>query len=218
MKSHPTIKYSVYQLNNYPTGVQAVGIVSTLFWACYTDIFGKRWITGYFNALTGIITSAIILAPSTSTAGIFGAYYWAAAIYCCQATFFAWANDSLRGQPHTIRAVIIASMNFGGNTFQAFWPLIFYRADMAPMFTVGASISILTTKTNMHQRGMWAMIGVCISLSIWVTVMVIHEKRHPRTLQGVLVEGVPDNISATHESGEGSLYQQTVTVNKSANE
>lgn len=46
MKSHPTgKKYTVSQLNNYPTGVPAVGIVSTLFWATLTDFMGgKRYL------------------------------------------------------------------------------------------------------------------------------------------------------------------------------
>jgi ACS family pantothenate transporter-like MFS transporter len=144
MKSHPTIKFSVSQLNNYPTGVQAIGIVSTLLWAFATDLYGKRWLSGYYNAVVGIAASEIILAPTTSTAGIFGAYYWAGSIYCCQATFFAWANDSMRGQDHTVRAFVVASMNCGGNTFQAFWPLIFYAADMAPMFTVILPLPILS--------------------------------------------------------------------------
>lgn len=42
MKAHPTKKYTVSQLNNYPTGVPAVGIVSTLFWATLTDFWGGR--------------------------------------------------------------------------------------------------------------------------------------------------------------------------------
>lgn len=45
MKSHPTRKYTVSQVNNYPTGVPAVGIVSTLFWATLTDFMGgKRYL------------------------------------------------------------------------------------------------------------------------------------------------------------------------------
>jgi sugar phosphate permease len=45
MKSHPTKKYTVSQINNYPTGVPAVGIVSTLFWATLTDFMGgKRYL------------------------------------------------------------------------------------------------------------------------------------------------------------------------------
>lgn len=45
MKSHPTKKYTITQLNNYPTGIPAVGIVSTLFWATLTDFMGgKRYL------------------------------------------------------------------------------------------------------------------------------------------------------------------------------
>lgn len=46
MKSHPGgKKYTVSQLNNYPTGVPAVGIVSTIFWATLTDFMGgKRYL------------------------------------------------------------------------------------------------------------------------------------------------------------------------------
>jgi ACS family pantothenate transporter-like MFS transporter len=42
MKSHPRKKYAVSQVNNYPTGVPAVGIVSTLFFATLTDFMGGR--------------------------------------------------------------------------------------------------------------------------------------------------------------------------------
>ena len=223
MKSHPTITFSVYQLNNYPTGVQAVGIVSTLIWACSTDIFGKRWISGYYNALTGIIASAIILAPSTSTMGIFGAYYWAGSIYCCQATFFAWANDVTRTQPPAVRAVVIAAMNCGGNTSQAFWPLIFYRADMAPMFTVSSSIVESPPNAGTHrnapfanrssQRGMWCMIGVCIMLAIWVTVMVVVEKR---LKQGPALDGVAVAEPTVRDSSneEGIIHQGFTAIDK----
>ncbi len=101
MKSSPSTQYTVAQLNDYPTGVPAIGIVSTLFWATLTDFLGgKRYLVGYFIGITGIATSAMILAASqdpTSAASsrvVFAAYYWAGAVYACQATFFAWANDS----------------------------------------------------------------------------------------------------------------------------
>ncbi|KAF2455596.1 pantothenate transporter [Lineolata rhizophorae] len=137
MKAHPTISYTVAQLNNYPTGVPAVGIVSTLFWATLTDFLGgKRYLVGYFIAVTGIVTSAMILAPSATTASIFGAYYWAGTVYACQATFFAWANDALRFEEDSLRAVVIASMNMGSNAVNAWWSILFYSADLAPKFTV----------------------------------------------------------------------------------
>jgi ACS family pantothenate transporter-like MFS transporter len=137
MQAHQTDQnYTVIQLNNWPTGVQAVGVVSTLVWALGTDIWGGRWISGYYVAVTAICNAAIILAPNSSVAAKLGAYYWAGSIYCIQATFFAWANDSMRHQPPTLRAAIIGCMNFAGNLFQTWWPLVFYRSDAAPNFTV----------------------------------------------------------------------------------
>lgn len=137
MKANTEVKYSVYQLNNYPTGVPAVGIVSTLFWATLTDYLGgKRYLVGYWIAITGIVTSAIILAPSSGVSHHFGAYYWAGSVYACQATFFAWANDALRYEEDSLRAIVIASMNLGSNAVNAWWSILFYSADMAPKFLV----------------------------------------------------------------------------------
>ena len=94
LKAHAKERgYTVAQLNNYPTGVPAVGIVSTLFWATLTDFLGgKRYLVGFWIGITGIITSAMILAPSATTASTFAAYYWAGSVYACeflsmQATF-----------------------------------------------------------------------------------------------------------------------------------
>nr|XP_036575540.1 pantothenate transporter [Colletotrichum truncatum]KAF6782129.1 pantothenate transporter [Colletotrichum truncatum] len=158
MKSHPVNKYTVAQLNNYPTGVPAVGIVSTLFWATLTDFLGgKRYLVSYFIGLTGIVTSVMILVASKdptsakSTSVVFGAYYWAGAVYACQATFFAWCNDAMRYEEGVFRGVVLAGMNLGSNAINAWWSIVFYGASMAPWFT----------------RGMWAMIASSIALIIW---------------------------------------------------
>jgi ACS family pantothenate transporter-like MFS transporter len=78
--------FSVSQLNNYPTGVPAVGIVSTLFWATLTDFYGgKRWLVGYFIMVVGIVTSVMILVNGSDKAVSFTAYYLAGTVYACQA-------------------------------------------------------------------------------------------------------------------------------------
>jgi len=157
MRSHPSKKYTVAQNNNYPTGVPAVGIVSTLFWATLTDFMGgKRYLVGYWIAVTGVITSALILAYPHSTAIHFAMYYWAGSVYACQATFFAWANDVLRYEEDSLRAVVIASMNMGSNAVNAWWSILFYGANFAPYFT----------------RGMWAMIAVSIAMAAWTAALV----------------------------------------------
>lgn len=139
MKS--TNKYTIPQLNNYPTGVPAVGIISTLFWATLTDFLGgKRYLVGYFIGITGIATAVMIL-TTDKTSVIFAAYYWAGSVYACQATFFAWANDAMRFEEDSLRAVVIASMNCASNAVNAWWSLLFYSANFAPNFTVSIPVS-----------------------------------------------------------------------------
>ncbi|KAJ4153442.1 hypothetical protein LMH87_009927 [Akanthomyces muscarius] len=158
MQNHPVNKYSKAQLNDYPTGVPAVGIVSTLFWATLTDFLGgKRYLVGYWIGITGIATSVMILVASrsptspSSTSVVFAAYYWAGSVYACQATFFAWCNDAMRFEQSVFRGVVLAGMNLGNNAVNAWWILIFYGASRAPWFI----------------RGMWAMIGCSIALIFW---------------------------------------------------
>jgi ACS family pantothenate transporter-like MFS transporter len=144
MKSSPSTHYTVPQINNYPTGVPAVGIVSTLFWAALTDFLGgKRYLVGYFIGVTGVATSGMILAAkgmegAKSTAVVFAAYYWAGAVYACQATFFAWANDATRQREPVFRSVVLAGMNLGSNAVNAWWSIVFYGASMAPWFEVSS--------------------------------------------------------------------------------
>lgn len=165
MKAHPTKDYTVAQNNNYPTGVPAVGIVSTLFWAWLTDILhGKQYLMGYFSVITGIVTSVLILARFESTATVFGAYYWAGTMYASQALFFAWCNETMRRQDARQRSVVIASMNLGSNAVNAWWSILFYSADLAPRFT----------------RGMWAMIGCSVALALWTSVVWFLAAREER--------------------------------------
>lgn len=83
-------------------------------------------------------------------------YYWAGSVYACQATFFAWANDVLRYEEDSLRAVVIASMNMGSNAINAWWSIVFYGANFAPYFT----------------RGMYAMIAVSIAMGFWTGALV----------------------------------------------
>ncbi|TAQ88360.1 hypothetical protein B7494_g3303 [Chlorociboria aeruginascens] len=146
--------FTVSQLNDYATGVPAVGIVSTLFWATLTDFLGgRRYLVGYYITVLGIVTSIMILVAGSNNAVSFAAYYLAGSVYACQATFFAWTNDAMRHEDETFRAVVLASMNMMNNAVNAWWSIIFYSANYAPYFI----------------RGMWAMIGTCIALGIWTT-------------------------------------------------
>jgi ACS family pantothenate transporter-like MFS transporter len=111
---------------------------------------------GYWIGITGVITSALILAYPQNTTIHFAMYYWAGSVYACQATFFAWANDVLRYEEDSLRAVVIASMNMGSNAINAFWSILLYPASDAPLFT----------------NGMKAMIAVSIAMAFWTGALV----------------------------------------------
>jgi len=179
LKANPFHKYTVSQLNNYPTGVPAVGIVSTLFWATLTDFLGgKRYLVAYWIGITGIVTSAMILSPSATNGTVFAAYYWAGSVYACQATFFAWANDALRGQEDSLRAVTLASMNAFNNAINAWWSIVFYSADMAPWFT----------------RGMWAMIATSIALILWAAGLTYITWKDEKNAPAPVLRGREDSV------------------------
>ena len=134
---------------------------------------GKRYLVGYWIGITGIITSSLILAYPQNTTIHFAMYYWAGSVYACQATFFAWANDVLRYEEDSLRAVVIASMNMGSNAINAWWSIVFYGANFAPYFT----------------RGMWAMIAVSIAMAAWTAALAWMQARteRRRMLEGGVV-------------------------------
>lgn len=182
LKSHPsnsptTPKYTISQLNTYPTGVPAVGILSTLFFAFITDLYPHhRSMVGYFIGIIGVLTPSLILAAehghfgdpagSKATAVVMGMYYLAGSVYACQATFFAWANDAMTrdGKEAVFRGVVLAGMNMGNNAVNAWWSIVFYGASMAPWF----------------ERGMWAMLGTSVALAIWTGFLSYMERRSRR--------------------------------------
>ncbi|PFH61617.1 hypothetical protein XA68_16878 [Ophiocordyceps unilateralis] len=181
MQSHPSRKYSVAQMNNYPAGVSAVGVVVTLACAALTDrLGGRRQLAGYIAAGAGLVSSVMVLAaghfpPSPkATAVVFAAYYLSGAVYATQAIFFAWCNDAMRFESDAFRAVVLAAMNLGSNAVNAWWSILFYGASMAPWFT----------------RGMWALLACCIALALWTAGLArkIALEDNRRAVEAVVVE------------------------------
>ncbi|RDA86505.1 hypothetical protein CP532_2006 [Ophiocordyceps camponoti-leonardi (nom. inval.)] len=196
MQSHPSRRYSVAQMNNYPAGVSAVGIVSTLACAALTDrLGGRRQLAGYVAAAAGIASSVMVLAAArldpagnAMTVVVFTGYYISGAVYATQAVFFAWCNDTMRYESDAFRGVVLAAMNLGSNAVNAWWSILFYGASMAPWFT----------------RGMWTMVACCIALALWTAGLarkIGQEEEKSRARQTVTAGGRPClGASAEHVS------------------
>ncbi|PIL36918.1 MFS general substrate transporter [Ganoderma sinense ZZ0214-1] len=140
--------FTVPQIDNYPSGMTAFAITSTLVCATWTDATKSRarWPVLVYMCICTITASIILLVWHVPVGAKFFAWYLAGASYAGQATTFAWANQ-ICADDHAARGVVLASMNMWNNVINAWWPLVFYPATDAPRFT----------------KGMWAMIGTSIA-------------------------------------------------------
>ncbi|KAI0265164.1 MFS general substrate transporter [Gloeopeniophorella convolvens] len=136
--------YSVEQIDNYPSGVTAVGIAATLLGAALTDRNQVRWPVLVVMCGACSVAAVCLLVWRAPTGLKFFAYYLAGVAYAGQATTFAWANQ-ICADDQQERALVLASMNMWNNVVNAWWPLVFYPATDAPRF----------------HKGMIAMLGTC---------------------------------------------------------
>ncbi|KAI1789063.1 MFS general substrate transporter [Ganoderma leucocontextum] len=158
--------FSVPKIDNYPSGMTAFAIASTLVCATWTDATKSRarWPVLVYMSVCTITASIILLVWNAPTGLKFFAWYLAGASYAGQATTFAWANQ-ICADDHAARGVVLASMNMWNNVVNAWWPVVFYPATDAPRFT----------------KGMWAMIGTSIA-TLGITWLVWYlERREKRT-------------------------------------
>lgn len=158
-----TEKYSVEQIDYYPSGSTAFAIASTLVCATWTDHTQVRWPVLVYMSIACIISSVCILVWSSPTALKFFAYYLAGASYAGQATTFAWANQICADDDQE-RAIVLASMNMWNNVVNSWWSIVLYPATDAPRF----------------RKGMIAMICVCVATLAVTWVVYALERREWR--------------------------------------
>ncbi|KIJ05816.1 hypothetical protein PAXINDRAFT_103622 [Paxillus involutus ATCC 200175] len=177
--------YSIEQVDYYPSGVTAFGIVSTLVCATWTDYTRVRWPVLVYMCFSCTIAAICILIWSSPTGVKFFAYYLAGAAYSGQATTFAWANQ-ICADDNQERVIVLASMNMWNNAVNAWWPLLFYPATDAPRF----------------KKGMIAMICTCAA-TLGVTWLVwFLERRELRRSVGTKDKfGVKERGSNTPKEG-----------------
>ncbi|RPD80705.1 MFS general substrate transporter [Lentinus tigrinus ALCF2SS1-7] len=185
--------FTVPQIDNYPSGVTAFAIASTLVCATWTDATRSRarWPVLVYMSICVIIASAILLAPSTPLGARFFAWYLAGASYAGQATTFAWANQ-ICADDHAERAVVLASMNMWNNVVNAWWPLVFYPATDAPRFT----------------KGLWAMVGTAIATLLVTWFVWYMERREKRTRE-------PEKEEADERRSSGGEDEKSVASRRS---
>ncbi|KAK9777941.1 putative Pantothenate transporter liz1 [Seiridium cardinale] len=175
--------FSQSQINTYPLGIQAVGIVSNFLAAVHIDATGRRVPMGILVCFLQLISASILLIPNPPFAATFFAYYLSGTSYMVNPVSFGWANIICqRGGDDAVRSIILYSMNAASTSLYTFWGIVLYPASDAPYWKKG-SIAMLVVIV--------AMLGM-----IWA-VHRLDEKtlaRHSDTAVRDLLEGtIGDN-------------------------
>lgn len=141
--------YSLSHRNNDPSGIYAVGVVSTMLSAIYVSKVPKarHWHVGVIIAVIMCVVAIMIRISPLSSGVMFTAQYLGGVAYAGQAVFFPWANIVCHDDIQE-RAIVLASMNMFSGAVNAWWSILFYTASMVPHFEKGCYALIATATAS----------------------------------------------------------------------
>ncbi|KXJ86008.1 major facilitator superfamily domain-containing protein [Microdochium bolleyi] len=132
------------QINTYPLGVQATGIVATMLTAWFMDATGQRVPMVVLAVVLQLVVASMLLVPNLPFAGTFFAFYLNGASYMVLPLMFGWATIILqRVGDDAVRSVTVYAMNVMSMTMYTFWGIVFYAADEAPYWRKGGIVMIV---------------------------------------------------------------------------
>ncbi|KAK2804086.1 hypothetical protein FQN51_002617 [Onygenales sp. PD_10] len=144
LKESKDPKYTVKQINTYPTATSGVQVITTLIYAWTSDsVFkGARWPPILFGSVINIMCSA-----SLSIWDIPVGWKWACFILAgCSGGLsglcMAWAHEVCSSNNEE-RAIVIGSMNEMAYVFQTWLPLIVWQQVDAPRYHKGYITSMV---------------------------------------------------------------------------
>lgn len=188
-------EYSLSNRNNYPSGIFAVGIVSTILSAMYLNKYkrARHWHVAIFIAVVMCVVAIMIRSKPLNPAVMFTAQYLGGIAYAGQAVFFSWANivchDDLQE-----RAIVLASMNMFSGAVNAWWSLLFFSASTVPHF----------------QKGCYALLATAVAsavISISIRKCQIRDFHKKRTLPYIDANDILDDDDEDEEEEEAQMQQ-----------
>ncbi|EPY50476.1 pantothenate transporter [Schizosaccharomyces cryophilus OY26] len=181
-------EFTVAQINNYPTVITAVGVVSTLGASILSDkLSGRtRWPFGLFLFIVTLISASILLAWNVPYGLKLFAYFLSGCTYAGQAVWFSWANDVCRDNDQE-RGVVVFTMNMVQNVWHIWWAPVMYPNTDAPRFIKGY-IALLVV-------GGFTLLSSCI-----VSFMQMRDKRIKRVQQDAKEEQSSTSVDMTEDN------------------
>ncbi|KAJ9216640.1 hypothetical protein DTO166G4_1856 [Paecilomyces variotii] len=133
-------RFSVYQVNLFPTAAQALALVTTLTYSWLSDgLGGKRWQLMTIPATLNFIGMVIVAIGPNYGATFFG-YMINGASWGYWPLLFAWANEFCHKDAEE-RAIVIGVAQTMGQVFIAWLPVVILNVGKyAPKFTMGFSV------------------------------------------------------------------------------
>jgi ACS family pantothenate transporter-like MFS transporter len=138
LKNFQGAPFTQANVNTYPLGIQAVGIVSELVAAYYLDKTGHRIRTGIAICTIQMVCAIILVIPNVPFAAAFFAFYASGTAYAVNPLLYGWANIiCIRYGDDAKRGVVLASMVGTGIILWTFWGIVMYPATDSPYWKKG---------------------------------------------------------------------------------
>ena len=160
LKDSKNPKYTITQINTYPTTTYAVQVISTLIYAWASDavLRGARWPPIIFGGVVNIIAYASLAVWDIPTGWHWVCYMLAGCGGGISGLCMAWAHE-ICTDDNEERALVIGSMNEMAYVFQAWLPLVVWQQVDAPEYRKGyitvSCLSAAMIVTAVVIRQLW---------------------------------------------------------------
>ncbi|THC96269.1 hypothetical protein EYZ11_004262 [Aspergillus tanneri] len=147
LKSSKHPKYTITQINAYPTTTSAVQVVTTLIYAWTSDsiLGGKRWPPIIFGATVNIICYVSLAIWDIPIGWKWTCYILCGAGFGLSGLCMAWAHE-ICSEDNEERALVVGSMNEMAYVFQAWLPQVVWQQVDAPQYRKGfIAVSVIST-------------------------------------------------------------------------
>nr|XP_001396404.2 pantothenate transporter [Aspergillus niger CBS 513.88] len=159
LKDSTNPKYSVGQINAYPTTTNAVQVVTTLIYAWTSDTIlqGRRWPCIIIGACINIICYVSLAIWNIPTGWKWTCYILAGAGYGLSGLCMAWAHE-ICTDDNEERALVVGSMNEMAYVFQAWLPLVVWQQVDAPQYRKGfITVTIMSVILIISTVATWRL-------------------------------------------------------------
>ncbi|KAI1625641.1 major facilitator superfamily domain-containing protein [Exophiala viscosa] len=144
LKAHKNPKYTVAQINDYPTTTSAVQVFATLLYAYISDgpLNGARWPVMLFSATLSTVFWISLAIWNISEGWRWACYILVGQVLALVPLTLTWANE-ICSDDNEERALVVAAINDWQYVIGAWLPLIIWQQTDAPRYKKGMPTAVV---------------------------------------------------------------------------